>query len=279
MKFYIVDDDQNIVLILKNIIKKQSLGTVIGSSNDGRSAYKEILEEEPDIVLIDYLMPKLDGASLVKSLSDKNIRSRFIMISQVDDPHMVSEVYKEGVEFFIHKPLNIVEVQSIIQSVCEKISLMKKFDMLKGIVNQDFLFDESKPSKSDSLNIDNIKKILSQIGILGEKGTDDIIRVCQLKSCEKHGNSSLTQICSHIGSNPKVVKQRMRRTMLVGLKNLSHMGIEDNLNEYFLRYSNTLYDFESIRFEMEHIRGKSNLGGRVHIEKFIENLILHSTEY
>lgn len=281
MRFYIVDDDINVILILKNIIEKQKLGTVIGYENNGQSAYEEIINETPDIVLIDYLMPKIDGTTLVRLLKKHNLDIRYIMISQVNDPEMVSDVYIAGIEFFIHKPINVVEVERVIRSVSEKIILTRKFDTLKGLIADDSSEIKKRSHIKDtsySIQIERIRKVLSEIAILGEKGTDDILSVCEHKinGKKESQNLSLNELCEIMGEKPKIMKQRMRRTAAVGLRNLAHIGIEDNLNEYFLKYANTVYDFEAMRFEMEMLRGKRKSGGRINLEKFIENLIIQS---
>jgi len=52
------------------------------------------------------------------------------------------------------------------------------------------------------------------------------------------------------------------------------LGIEDFMNETFTAYSSTLFPFEEIRAEMDHIRGKRRYGGKVSIKKFIDSLML-----
>lgn len=283
MRFYIVDDDINVVLILKNIIEKQGLGTVVGYEHDGQSAYEEIVDIVPDIVLVDYLMPKIDGMTLIRMLKKHDLDVRYIMISQVSDPEMVSDVYISGVEFFIHKPINFVEVERVIKSVSEKIMLTRKLDTLRGLIVDEPIHGKKKPMEKEinqDTQMERIRKILSEIAILGENGTADIISVSEYRINKKNQSQdlSLSELCEMLGGKPKIMKQRMRRAAAVGLRNLAHIGIEDNLNEYFLRYSNTIFDFESIRYEMEMIRGKRKSGGRVNLEKFIENLILQSQE-
>ncbi len=283
MRFYIVDDDINVVLILKNIIEKKNLGTVVGYSHNGQNAYEEIIKEIPDIALVDYLMPKMDGSTLVRLLKKYDLDIRYIMISQVCDSEMISDVYMEGIEFFIHKPVNVVEVERVIKSLSEKIMLTRKFDTLRGLITDDLSILKKKNEIEDvpyNVQIDRIRKILSEIGILGERGTEDILEICkhEINSKKESEKMSIKKLCEIMGEKPKTMKQRMRRTATVGLRNLAHIGIEDNLNEYFLKYANTLYDFEAIRFEMEMIRGRRKSGGRINLEKFIENLIAQSEE-
>ncbi len=68
MKYYIVEDDPNIILILKQIIVDCDLGQVIGHSTDGKIALSEINKLKPDIALVDLFIPSLDGISLIQSI-------------------------------------------------------------------------------------------------------------------------------------------------------------------------------------------------------------------
>ena len=52
MRYYIIDDDVNIVKILANLIEENESGEVVGNSNDGETALREILLCNPDIVLV-----------------------------------------------------------------------------------------------------------------------------------------------------------------------------------------------------------------------------------
>lgn len=302
MRFYIVDDDLNIVLILKSIIEKKGLGTVIGYESNSVSALEEILEDAPDIVLVDYLMPKLDGNSLMRKVNEKYPSVRFIMISQISDPKLVEDVYASGVEFFIHKPINIIEVESVIKSVMEKIDLIKRFELLKGLIAEPaergggvgpsaarpgLGFGSSFGPGSGKVtgavtgagngDIDQVRKILCDIAIHGEKGAEDIIAYCDARLKRKNGSApTLNAYCEQNNENPKIFKQRIRRAVAIGLRNLAHIGIEDNLNDCYTQYANKLFNYEDIRLEMEFLRGKRTSGGKVNVEKFIENLLLLS---
>ena len=298
MRFYIVDDDLNIVLILKNIIEKKALGTVIGYEANSISALEEILEDAPDIILVDYMMPKLDGNSLMRKVNEKYPEVRFIMISQISDPKLVEDVYASGVEFFIHKPINVIEVESVIKSVMEKIDLIKRFEILKGLIvepaergggarpsaartgfNLGLGYPASIGSGTDAGKdeIEQVRKILCDIAIHGEKGAEDIIAYCSARlKLRKESPLTLNTYFEQNGDSTKILKQRIRRAVAIGLRNLAHIGIEDNLNDCYTQYANKLFDYEDIRLEMEFLRGKRASGGKVNIEKFIENLIFLS---
>jgi two-component system response regulator YcbB len=275
LKYYIVDDDINIVKILSNIIEDNNLGEVVGFSNDGETAHKEILAANPDIVLVDLLMPKLDGNSLVKEIKKIRPSINFIMVSQVSDSELITESYNSGIEFFISKPLNKIEVEKVINKVAEKIKLEKMLNNIRRVLNN---VDRRLENVEKTDRTKEIRYILSMLGMLGEKGTNDIINTCTyLINMKKSFNEcSMDEICKYLKDNSKTVRQRMRRAMKEGLKNLANTGLEDYGNDYFQRYSNMLFDFENVKAEMDFIRGKRNNGGKVNMGKFFEGLILLS---
>ena len=118
--------------------------------------------------------------------------------------------------------------------------------------------------------------ILNRLGMSGEKGGDDILRICQYLHSNNRPISqvSIGQLCEILSESPKNMEQRVRRAIAVGMSNLAHLGIEDFMNETFTSYSSTLFPFEEIRSEMDFIRGKRKYGGKVSIKKFIDSLML-----
>ena len=273
MRFCIIDDDPNVVQMLSNIIDDRELGSIVGRANDGEASVELVKTLQPDVVLIDYLMPKRDGSSVVRTIKESFPGIRFILISQVTDKEMIAHSYLAGIDFFISKPINVIEVENVIRSVTEKIRLEQTISNIRGM-----LAPKSEIMDRDSSRMNRIKMMLGQVGVLGEKGSYDIMNVCSyaLRNNLHGGPLDLNAICDRLEDNPKILKQRMRRAVYHGLTNLANTGIEDYTNEHFIKYAGTLFDFENVRAEMDFVRGKRKEGGRVNINKFIEGLLLQS---
>lgn len=277
MKFYIVDDVRSVVKVLDRIIEQKKLGEVVGFAMDAQKAEMEIVAKEPDIVLVDLLMPVKDGISMVNDIKKVKPHINFIMISQVSNKEMVSEAYNAGVEFFIQKPINIIEVESVIRRVIEKTAMEH---MLGGIRQMMGDFGDGSAGSADLQKKDLLKDIrylLGVLGMLGERGTRDILAVCEgcLKREEPYEKGvTIAAYCREQGEDEKMVKQRMRRAIKKGLTNIAHMGIEDSYSEVFQDYSHLVFDFESLRSEMDFLRGSRNAGGKANIEKFMEGLLM-----
>lgn len=275
MKFYIVEDDYSVIRVIENIIENNELGELVGYSLSGDDAVNEILLRRPDIVLIDLLMPNKDGIQVVKEIGSYNNQIKFIMISQVSSKELISKAYNAGIDFFVSKPVNVIEVVKVIKNVSEKIKMERT---LKGIKHmfEDLELNSQRYKKRDREV--KIKLILSHLGIFGEKGSKDIIDICNyiLSNNLKPSSIKISEICSILSNSPKAMEQRIRRAINKALVNIANLGLEDNLNDVFVRYSNTLFDFEDIKAEMDFIRGKRISGGKIKVLKFIEGLLLYS---
>ena len=279
MKFYILDDLLASVKVLENIIETGDLGEVVGTSTDSEKAIADIVSKNPDIVLVDLLMPKKDGISVVKEISALNSSISFIMVSQVADKTMIEEAYNSGIEFFITKPNNRIEIEKVINNVIEKRKMASALEGIRNLMGtQDGATSPIQNPISDTDTVINkAKRILGSIGMLGESGTKDIMAVIEMLLLEGrpyNGKETLDKYSESLESDPKVVKQRIRRAIKKGLTNLASLGIEDYYNDSFSEYSHTLFNFDSVRSEMDLIRGKSSYGGSPSIDKFFEGLEL-----
>lgn len=275
MKYYIIDDEIGTVKTLENIVEIRGLGDVIGYATDPEKAVGEILALNPEIVLVDLLMSKMDGIALVDQIKGVRPQISFVMISQVADKGMIEQAYNAGVEFFINKPINIIEVEKVLNHVSDKIKMNSLVAGIKGIFAETEEQSAMPERKEDVLREINV--FLGLLGMLGEKGTSDILSVCQylIGHNEEYSKNVLTHIAAEKLETSKNLEQRMRRAIKKGLTNVANLGIDDYSNEVFQVYANYVFDFKNIKDEMDFIKGSSSGGGRVNISKFIEGLLLY----
>lgn len=293
--FYIVDDDPSIRRILSNIIEEYCLGHIIGESETGLEAISEIIDLKPDIILVDLLIPNIDGIEIVKKVKKKEDKIQFIMISQVNSKEMVGEAYKSGIEFFINKPINVIEVVSVIEKAIENINLKNALLMIEKTLqqNKSSIFQNKENDTEHSTK--NIKeaslKIFSDLGILGEAGSDDLLSIIEMiiKARKELGvkihKYKVGEIYRDLNSkyekqgkptvSIKTIEQRIRRIIQSALQNIASIGIEDYSNSKFEKYSTSLFEFKEVRQEMDYIREKTKYRGKINIKKFIEGILTH----
>ena len=277
MRIYIVEDDISVINILEDIIESQNLGEICGDCGGEPADVYEVLSTRPDVILVDFFMPVMDSVEFVKALRAVNDKIKCIMISQVSAKELISKAYNAGIDFFISKPINLIEVKSVLKNVERQVENERTLDNIRRM----FMTEISQmPQKQPDANsyVKKLRYILNKIGMSGEKGCPDIIKICEYLHKERIPVSQLSvaQMCEAVSDSPKNMEQRIRRAIAAGMSNLAHMGIEDFMNETFTAYSNTLFSFEEIKSEMDFIRKKRTYGGKVSIKKFIDGLMLEA---
>lgn len=277
MKLYMIDDDPNILNILKRIIQARNLGELCGICSSPVDALEDLKYIKPDIIIIDLLMPGMDGITFVKKASAAFPDTAFIMLSQVSSKEMISAAYEAGIEFFIQKPINAIEVERVLKNVMQSLAMKRTLNSMQSLFMtqmQDMMPKAAAPEK-EKAHIQKTKDILQRLGIIGEIGSKDIINVVDYMIVHRDAAADMTlmELCAQFSENPKSVEQRIRRTANTAMVNLAHLGLEDYSNDTFIEYSNTLFNFEQIRREMDHIRGRSMKGGNVKIRNFLNALV------
>ena len=276
MNFYFVDDDKNIRNILKILVTDRKLGKCCGSSGNGYDALEDVAALHPDIIIVDLLMPDMDGISFVEKVRDI---SPCVMLSQVSSKDLIAKDYEAGVEFFIQKPINAIEVEAVIRNVIKSLSMHRKIGKVQTLFETEFSTpDKTSDSSSQSESFQGrLTNVLQKLGIIGELGSKDIISLITFlyDQDETLEQQTLGSLLSRFSENPKSVEQRIRRAASTGLVNLAHLGLEDYSNDVFNEFSNTLYNFEQVRREMDYIRGKSDRHGNVKIRSFLNALLCY----
>ena len=273
MKIFIIEDDISVIGILEDIVERSGLGSVCGDTGDGPPDLDQILSLDPDLILIDLLMPGKDGIQIVRELKERGCGAKFIMISQVSAKEMIAKAYTAGVEFFIQKPINLIEVRQVISNVKSQIENERALKTIQSV----FAGREapaSRPAPAE-LRRRKLTHILSQLGMAGEKGSKDITDLC-LILLEEGGNVSQTGVsalCARLPGPPKSTEQRIRRAVERGLDHIASLGLEDYNNEFFLRYATCLFPFHEVRAEMAFQQGKGPRG-KASLKKFLDGLVI-----
>ncbi|SDN87503.1 two-component system, response regulator YcbB [Psychrobacillus sp. OK028] len=289
MRYYIVDDDSASRMMLKKIIVDGELGLVIGEAENGEKSIAPILSTLPDIVLIDFLMPDLDGIETIEKLKSQGFEGQFIMISQIVNKEMVGEAYKKGIEFFIHKPINKVEVQTILQKTAEQYRLR---DSLLTIKESLASFTTAKPALKKQNVGEIVRTKLSDMGIMSEVGSNDLKEIIEMlvyKNNEPNTFPPLIDIyeslakrqnAEDIKKEMKAIEQRLRRTILAAIQHIATIGSIDYTSREFEHYAPRYFEYQEIRKLMIEV-GENRLNSskiKVNIKKFIQVLYLEVLE-
>ncbi len=279
MRIYIIEDDLSVISILEDIIERNELGTICGDSGDGLPDLAQIMALSPDLILIDLLMPEKDGIQIVRELKEMGCAAKFIMVSQVSSKEMIAKAYLAGVDFFITKPINLIEVRQVVGNMARQLDNERALRAIRSALSEP-VASPAPTVHSQEAHRRRFQYILSQLGMAGEKGSDDIIEMCMyLQTLDlKITQIGVGSLCAELSDSPKSMEQRVRRTVERGLRHLASLGLEDYGNELFSRYSSVLYPFTEVRAEMDLIRGRG-VGGKVNLKKFLDGMLILAEEY
>lgn len=126
-KVMLVDDEKFILEGVSKIIDWGSMGAeIVHLANNGQDALEKYKAQSVDIIVTDISMPKLNGIELIRSIKEISDATKFIILSGYDDFSFAKEAISLGIENYILKPINEVELESTIKNVIEKIRLEKK---------------------------------------------------------------------------------------------------------------------------------------------------------
>ena len=120
MKILLVDDSRTIRNIQRNVLKQ--LGhTDVMEAADGVEALKQIGETRPDLVLIDWNMPNMDGITLVGKIRATDKVLPLIMCTTEAEKTRVLEAIKAGVNNYVVKPFTAETLAEKINSTMQKV--------------------------------------------------------------------------------------------------------------------------------------------------------------
>ena len=119
-RIYVVDDEPDMVELLATVLKAD--GHEIETYTDGRVALARVLEEPPDLLLLDLMMPDLDGFELLKLLRlDSRGRNVVVLVVSARTGHRAQlETLQLGANAYIYKPFSPRELAMQVRHLLEE---------------------------------------------------------------------------------------------------------------------------------------------------------------
>ncbi|MCC6484056.1 MAG: response regulator [Armatimonadetes bacterium] len=116
-KILAVDDEKHIVRLVQVNLERQGYDVV--TANDGREALEKVASENPDLVVLDVMMPYMDGFEVLQNLR-RNPNTRDIPVIMLTAKAQDADVFRgwqSGVDCYLTKPFNPIELISFVKRI------------------------------------------------------------------------------------------------------------------------------------------------------------------
>lgn len=122
IKVCIVDDNREIVHIMTEYLNEQDDMEVVGVAYDGKECMQLLSEEEPDVLLLDIIMPHLDGLAVLKNLSEqkKEHSPHIIMLTAFGQEDVMRKAVQYGASYFLLKPFDFEHLLDKVREVTNR---------------------------------------------------------------------------------------------------------------------------------------------------------------
>ena len=167
IKVLIADDNIEFAITLNGYLEKNENMEVIGMARDGIEAYQMIIEKEPDVVLLDVIMPHLDGLGVLEKINSSNISKMplCIMLSAVGQDKITQKAINLGAEYYVVKPFDIGLLMKRIQDFkyYEPGSLKSNFASRE--IKQQYI-EIAPENKKDESNLEAlVTNVIHEVGV------------------------------------------------------------------------------------------------------------------
>ncbi|RAU58481.1 MULTISPECIES: response regulator [Bacillus] len=299
MRFFIVDDDEAVRSSLAQLIEDEELGIVAGEAGDGAELTASYLNDlHIDILCIDLLMPERDGLETIRAIKDE-FHGKYLMLSQVETKELIGQAYTLGVEYYVTKPINRVEVLSVLHLMIERLHLEHSIENIQHSLKSVMQFQQRGQTKTKQRGKSLAEAgqfLLAELGIVGEKGSKDLLDMILFTDqylalhADHHDSFPSLKIIftgitedklsepytsADIAREAKAAEQRVRRAINQSLKHIASLGLTDFSHPTFENYASKFFDFTIVRKKMSELT--KEMSGReehtrINVKKFVQVL-------
>jgi DNA-binding NtrC family response regulator len=168
----IVDDEKGIRESLKWIFK-DNYDTIL--AKDGREALQAVENRPPDLILLDILLPDINGLEILRRVKEQIKNLPVIMITATKTVTNAVEAMKLGADDYIIKPFNLEELRIIVRKALNTRELATEVELLRSEVNRSYGFDniigKSKEMREIFKVVRQVADSKTTILVTGDSGT------------------------------------------------------------------------------------------------------------
>jgi two-component system NtrC family response regulator/two-component system response regulator HydG len=169
----VIDDEVNAAAALETLLKED--GYEVARAHDARTGLQLLEKEEPDVVLTDLRMPGMDGLELLTRIKQIRPETMVILMTAYGTVKTAVKAMKLGAEDYLGKPIDVEELEVVLQKVLEKKSLLAEARGLRERLEHKYRFDNLVGESPEMLavfkTIRQVAPSAASVLLLGESGT------------------------------------------------------------------------------------------------------------
>ncbi len=232
----LIDDNARILEALEDIMQPDPEIEVVAKAENGLDALRIIKEKQPDIALLDIIMPKLDGIGVMQHLKvDTDVKKlpAFLVISAVMQERITAEVFRLGASYFIAKPFDNNMVLSRVKEIARE---RMGHTFLGGKQQTTSSLKETQPSRYLEHNLESdVTNIIHEIGVPAHiKGYQYLRDAIMMSVNDTEMLNSITkQLYPSIAKQHKTTPSRVERAIRHAIEVAWSRGKMDTIDELF----------------------------------------------
>ena len=166
-KILVIDDDSSIAESLDLYLTEE--GYTVYTAATGTDGLNAFVKHAPELVVLDIRLPDIDGFTVLEDLREEDENVKVIMITAYHDMDSTIKAMKGGAFDYIHKPINVEELDMAIRKALKTLEMEKK---ISGLLNE--------PSRSFKVgdiigNTKEMKEIFKTIGVVSQSRTTVLV--------------------------------------------------------------------------------------------------------
>lgn len=118
IKVLVVDDDQRLLKMLQRTLAYE--GFDVATAADGDAALMHIVESPPDVIVLDWMMPKLDGMDVLETMRLEDINTPVLMLTARDAVQYRVEGLERGADDYLIKPFEPIELIARVRALLRR---------------------------------------------------------------------------------------------------------------------------------------------------------------
>ena len=167
IKVLVSDDNQDFARTLVSYLTKDEDLEVVGIARDGQDAYDKIVEEKPDVALLDIIMPHLDGLGVLEKINSSNLEKKpmCIILSAVGQDKITQKAIELGAQYYIVKPFDISILVKRIKELKYYQPSNNKLNFVEREFNTQYI-EISPESKNEEKNLEAlVTNAIHEVGV------------------------------------------------------------------------------------------------------------------